>query len=167
MAIFVHPWEMMGEGDMQKYWLPWLVGMPAETCRAICSLIFSGTLEKCKNLRICFAHGGGSFPATIGRIEHGFEVRPDLVAIDNTHSPRKYFGKIYFDSLVHEAAKLDYLLKLVGADQIAMGSDYPFPLGEIEPGKLIESMPYDEEIKAMLFHGTALNWLNLDKSLFK
>jgi aminocarboxymuconate-semialdehyde decarboxylase len=166
MAIFVHPWEMMGEADMQKYWLPWLVGMPAETSRAICSLIFSGTLERCKNLRICFAHGGGSFPATIGRIEHGFEVRPDLCAVDNTHSPRKYLGRIYFDSLVHEAAKLDYLLKLVGADQIALGSDYPFPLGELNPGSLIESMPYDEEIKAMLLHGTALNWLNLDKSLF-
>jgi aminocarboxymuconate-semialdehyde decarboxylase len=166
MAVFVHPWDMMGESDMQKYWLPWLVGMPAETCRAICSLIFSGILEKCKNLRICFAHGGGSFPATLGRIEHGFEVRPDLVAIDNPHSPRKYLGRIYFDSLVHEAAKLDYLLKLVGADQIALGSDYPFPLGELKPGSLIESMPYDEEIKAMLLHGTALNWLNLEKNLF-
>lgn len=166
MAVFVHPWEMMGEGEMQKYWLPWLVGMPAETCRAICSLIFSGVLERCKNLRICFAHGGGSFPATIGRIEHGFEVRPDLVAVDNRHSPRKYLGRIYFDSLVHEAAKLDYLLKLVGADQIALGSDYPFPLGEIVPGSLIESMPYDEEIKSLLLHGTALNWLNLDKAMF-
>jgi aminocarboxymuconate-semialdehyde decarboxylase len=166
MAVFVHPWEMMGEREMQKYWLPWLVGMPAETSRAICSLIFSGVLEKCKNLRVCFAHGGGSFPATIGRIEHGFEVRPDLCAVDNPHSPRKYLGRIYFDSLVHEAAKLDYLLKLVGADQIALGSDYPFPLRESEPGKLIESMPYDEEIKAMLLHGTALNWLNLDKNLF-
>ena len=78
MAVFVHPWEMMGERDMQKYWLPWLVGMPAEVSRAICSLIFSGVLERLPNLRICFAHGGGSFPATIGRIEHGFTVRPDL-----------------------------------------------------------------------------------------
>lgn len=167
MAVFVHPWEMMGEGDMQKYWLPWLVGMPAETSRAICSLIFSGTLEKLPRLRICFAHGGGSFPATIGRIEHGFNVRPDLCAIDNPHSPRKYIGRIYFDSLVHEPAKLDYMVKLVGADQIALGSDYPFPLGELEPGKLIDSMPYDDEIKEMLCHGTALNWLNLEKSVFE
>ncbi len=166
MAIFVHPWEMMGEADMQKYWLPWLVGMPAEVSRAICSLIFSGVLERLPELRICFAHGGGSFPATIGRIEHGFNVRPDLCAIDNPHSPRKYLGRIYFDSLVHEAAKLDYLIKLVGADQIALGSDYPFPLGEMEPGKLIESMPYDEAIKEMLLHGTALNWLNLERSKF-
>lgn len=167
MAIFVHPWDMMGEKDMQKYWLPWLVGMPAEVSRAICSLIFSGTLEKLPNLRICFAHGGGAFPATIGRIEHGFNVRPDLCAVDNPHSPRRYLGRIYFDSLVHEAAKLDYLLKLVGADQIALGSDYPFPLGEEHPGKLIESMPYDDAIKSMLFYGSALNWLNLEMGRFQ
>jgi len=166
MAVFVHPWDMMGEGDMQKYWLPWLVGMPAEVSRAICSLIFSGVLERLQGLRICFAHGGGSFPATIGRIDHGFNVRPDLCAIDNPHSPRKYLGRIYFDSLVHEPAKLDFLVKLVGADQIALGSDYPFPLGEPLPGKLIESMPYDDEIKAMLLHGTALNWLNLTADRF-
>lgn len=166
MAVFVHPWEMMGESDMQKYWLPWLVGMPAEVSRAVCSLIFSGTLERLPNLRICFAHGGGSFPATIGRIDHGFNVRPDLCAIDNPHSPRKYLSRMYFDSLVHEAAKLDYLIKLVGADQVMLGTDYPFPLGELEPGKLIDSMPYDDSIKQMLFNGAALNWLNLDPKAF-
>jgi aminocarboxymuconate-semialdehyde decarboxylase len=166
MAVFVHPWEMMGEKDMQKYWLPWLVGMPAETSRAICSLIFSGTLERCKNLRICFAHGGGSFPATIGRIEHGFEVRPDLCAADNQCSPRDYLGKIYFDSLVHDAAMLDYLVKLAGADKVALGTDYPFPLGEPEAGKLIEASDFDEETKALLLHGAALNWLNLKKEDF-
>jgi aminocarboxymuconate-semialdehyde decarboxylase len=166
MAVFVHPWEMMGEAEMQKYWLPWLVGMPAETSRAICSLIFSGTLEKCKNLRICFAHGGGSFPATIGRIEHGFDVRPDLCAADNKRSPRDYFGKIWFDSLVHDPEMLDYLVKIAGADKVALGTDYPFPLGELEPGSLIESMSFDEETKAKLLHGSALKWLNLDKELF-
>jgi aminocarboxymuconate-semialdehyde decarboxylase len=164
LAVFVHPWEMMGEADMQKYWLPWLVGMPAEVSRAICSLIFAGVLERLPGLRICFAHGGGSFPATIGRIDHGFRVRPDLCAVDNPHSPRKYLSRMYFDSLVHEAAKLDYLIKLVGADQVMLGSDYPFPLGELEPGKLIESMQYDESIIEMLLHGAALNWLNLGNS---
>ena len=166
MPIFVHPWDMMGEKDMQEYWLPWLVGMPAEVSRAICSLIFSGVLERLPKLRICFAHGGGAFPATIGRIDHGFNVRPDLCAIDNPHSPRKYLSRLYFDSLVHEAAKLDYLVKLVGADQIMLGSDYPFPLGEHHPGELIESMPYDAAIRSMMLHGAALNWLSIEASRF-
>ena len=166
MAVFVHPWDMMGERDMQKYWLPWLVGMPAEVSRAICSLIFSGVLERLPNLRICFAHGGGSFPSTLGRIEHGFNVRPDLCAVDNPNSPRKYLSRMYFDSLVHDEPTLEYLINLVGADRIALGSDYPFPLGEVEPGKLIESCSYDDETKAALFHGSALNWLNMDKKNF-
>ncbi len=166
MAIFVHPWDMFGAGDMQKYWLPWLVGMPAETSRAICSLIFSGVLEKLPELRICFAHGGGSFPSTIGRIEHGFEARPDLCAIDNPYNPRKYLDRIYFDSLLHNSAMLDYLVKLAGPEHVALGSDYPFPLGESEPGNLIESMPFDEATKAMLLHETALRWLNLGNNLF-
>jgi aminocarboxymuconate-semialdehyde decarboxylase len=166
MAVFVHPWEMMGEQDMQKYWLPWLVGMPAETSRAICSLIFSGTLEKLPGLRICFAHGGGSFPYTLGRIEHGFEVRTDLCGVDNPRNPRAYLGKFWLDSLVHDPLMLEYLVRLVGAEKIALGTDYPFPLGELEPGKLIESTSFDEEAKANMLHGAALDWLKLDKDLF-
>lgn len=165
MAVFVHPWEMMGEKDMQKYWLPWLVGMPAETSRAICSLIFSGVLERLKNLRICFAHGGGSFPYTLGRIEHGFEVRPDLFP-DNKINPREYLGKFWLDSLVHDPLMLEYLVKLIGAERIALGTDYPFPLGELEPGKLIESSNFDDATKAEMLHGAALKWLNLDKESF-
>lgn len=166
MAIFVHPWEMPGEKDMTKYWLPWLVGMPAETSRAICSLIFSGVLERLKNLRICFAHGGGSFPSTIGRIEHGFNVRPDLCAVDNNKNPREYLGKFWLDSLVHDELMLEYLVKLIGAEKIALGTDYPFPLGELEPGNLIESSNFNEETKAKLLYVAALNWLNLEKDSF-
>ncbi len=167
MAVFVHPWEMMGETEMQKYWLPWLVGMPAETSRAICSLIFSGVLERLPNLRVCFAHGGGSFPATIGRIEHGFTVRPDLCAVDNQRNPREYLGKFWLDSLVHDAAMLEYLVKLVGAEKVALGTDYPFPLGEEIAGSLIESINFDEATKAELLYGAALKWLNLDKRFFE
>jgi aminocarboxymuconate-semialdehyde decarboxylase len=166
LAVFVHPWEMMGEGDMMKYWLPWLVGMPAETSRAICSLVFAGVLERLPKMRIAFAHGGGSFPSTVGRIEHGFMVRPDLCAVDNPVNPRDYLGRFYFDSLVHDPVMLDFLVKLAGADKVALGTDYPFPLGELEPGKLITSMPYDATTKERLLSGTALEWLNLERKRF-
>ncbi|MEP7145528.1 MAG: amidohydrolase family protein [bacterium] len=139
-SVFVHPWDMMGKEKMPKYWLPWLVGMPAETSLAICSMIFGGVFERLKSLKVCFSHGGGSFPFTIGRIEHGFKVRPDLVAVDNKINPREYLGKFYLDSLVHDEIALKYLIEVVGEDKIVLGSDYPFPLGEHHPGKLIESM---------------------------
>ena len=139
-AVFVHPWDMMGKPDMPDYWLPWLVGMPAETSLAICSMIFGGVFERLPNLRTCFAHGGGSFPQTIGRIEHGFNCRPDLVAVDNPINPREYLGRFWVDSLVHDADALRFLINLVSEDRVALGSDYPFPLGEQHPGQLIESM---------------------------
>ncbi len=167
-AIFVHPWDMMGMKSMPKYWLPWLVGMPAETSRAICSMIFGGIFERFPKLRVAFAHGGGSFPATIGRIEHGFNVRPDLCAVDNPVNPREYLGKFYLDSLVHDEQVLKYLIELIGEEKIALGSDYPFPLGEHEPGKLIESISvFSDETKARLLAGSALEWLNLEKSQFE
>lgn len=165
-AVFVHPWDMMGKDEMPKYWLPWLVGMPAETSRAICSLIFGGVLEKLPNLRVAFAHGGGSFPSTIGRIEHGFNVRPDLCAVDNPVNPRHYLGRFYLDSLVYDPVALDLILNVVGEDMVVLGSDYPFPLGELEPGKLIESMPYSTEMKKKLLHKNALNWLGIRQKEF-
>lgn len=167
-ALFVHPWDMMGKKQMSQYWLPWLVGMPAETSRAICSMIFGGVFERLPNLRVAFAHGGGSFPATIGRIEHGFNVRPDICALDNDINPRRYLGQFYLDSLVHDPTVLQYLIDLVGADRVALGSDYPFPLGEHHPGKMIESMQeFDGKTKQWLLSGTALQWLNIDKSRFQ
>ncbi len=165
-SLFVHPWEMMGKERMEKYWLPWLVGMPAETSLAICSMIFGGIFERLPKLKVAFAHGGGSFPSTISRIEHGFNVRPDLCAIDNNKNPRSYLGKFYIDSLVHDARILDYLIDLMGADRIALGSDYPFPLGEGRPGTLIESMPYSDHTKEMLLSGTALEWMGINEERF-
>ncbi|HEY2614803.1 MAG TPA: amidohydrolase family protein, partial [Chthoniobacterales bacterium] len=92
-AIFVHPWDMLGRARMPKYWLPWLVGMPAETSLAICSMIFGGVFERFPKLRVAFAHGGGAFPFTIGRVEHGFRVRPDLCATQTKTNPRDYLAR--------------------------------------------------------------------------
>jgi aminocarboxymuconate-semialdehyde decarboxylase len=167
-AIFVHPWDMAGKERMPKYWLPWLVGMPAETSLAICSVMFGGIFERFPKLRVAFAHGGGSFPLTIGRIEHAFHVRPDLCATDNEANPRSYLAhgntraRFYVDSLVHDPDALKLLLGLFGARRVALGSDYPFPLGEAHPGKLIESIAgLSAEEKAQVLSGTAREFLGL------
>jgi aminocarboxymuconate-semialdehyde decarboxylase len=167
-AIFIHPWDMVGKERMPKFWLPWLVGMPAETSLAICSMMLGGVFERFPKLRVAFAHGGGAFPFTIGRIEHAFHVRPDLVATDNKINPRSYLAhgdtpaRFYVDSLVHDPDALKLLLKLFGAGRVALGSDYPFPLGESHPGKLVESMKdLSPEDKAQLLSGTAREFLGL------
>lgn len=160
-ALFIHPWEMMGEKQMEKYWLPWLVGMPAETSRAICSMIFGGVFEQFPKLRVAFAHGGGSFPFTLGRIEHGFKVRPDLTTIDNPVNPREYTGRFWVDSLVHDKKAFNYLLDLIGDNNICLGSDYPFPLGEHKPGRLIEKTGISKKAKRKLLYRNALDWLGI------
>jgi aminocarboxymuconate-semialdehyde decarboxylase len=155
--IFVHPWDMMGQERMQKYWLPWLVGMPAEGALAICSLIFGGVLERLPELRLCFAHGGGAFAFTYGRIQHGLESRPDLCGVDNPRPPRDYLGKFWVDSLVHDEQALRLVLQRFGDDKVVVGSDYPFPLGEERPGALIRSLP--DLPQAKLLVANALAWL--------
>ena len=166
-AVFVHPWDMLAAERMQRYWLSWLVGMPTETTLAICALIFGGVLARLPKLRVGFAHGGGSFPGTLGRIEHGYNVRPDLFPTPQGQPPSRYLRRIYYDSLVHDAAALRFLIDQVSIERIALGSDYPFPLGEHRPGSLIESL---EELsgsqRARLLGGTALELLGLPADRF-
>jgi aminocarboxymuconate-semialdehyde decarboxylase len=166
MAVMIHPWQMMGQDSMRKYWLPWLVGMPAETSRAACSMIFSGILEKLPKLRICFSHAGGSFLPTLGRIEHGFNCRPDLVAIDNPINPREYLKKFWVDSITHDIDLLKYILKLQGSEKVCFGTDYPFPLGDLEIGKFIHDSDIPLTDQENIFANASLSWLNLKKEQF-
>lgn len=166
MAVLVHPWEMMGQEEMKKYWLPWLVGMPAETARAMCSLIFAGVMERYPNIRFNFAHAGGSFLPTLGRIEHGFNCRPDLVAIDNPVNPRKYVGHFWVDSATHDDKLFQYVLDMQGSKRVTLGTDYPFPLGDLEVGRFITQMNLEQSVIEDVFCNSTLEWLKLDRNQF-
>ena len=166
LAVMVHPWNMMGKKYMDRYWLPWLVGMPAETSRAMCSMIFGGVFDRFPKLRVNFCHASGAFLATLGRIEHGFNCRPDLVAVDNLVNPRNYCGKYWVDCITHDPLMLEYILKLQGSKRVTLGSDYPFPLGDLEIGKFIEQMNLDSSTVEDIFCNSTLEWLNLSKEQF-
>jgi aminocarboxymuconate-semialdehyde decarboxylase len=129
-------------------------------------MIFGGVFEKFPKLKVAFAHGGGSFPMTVGRIEHGFLVRPDLCAIDNDRNPKDYLGQFYLDTLVHDPKVLQYLIDMFGANRIAVGSDYPFPLGEDKAGELVKNMNLDFATKKQILETTALEWLGVDRGRF-
>lgn len=168
-AVFVHPWDMLGGERMARYWMPWLVGMPTETTIAMMSVLFGGVLDELPNLRICFAHGGGSFPGTLGRIAHGFECRRDLFPAQAKH-PTEYLAHtgrpaaFWVDSLVHDGDALAHLVKLMGASRVALGSDYPFPLGEDHPGRLIDALAgVSAADRELLRAGAALQFLGLHK----
>ncbi|MBL8964941.1 MAG: amidohydrolase [Phycisphaerae bacterium] len=172
-CVFVHPWDMVrhdasGRDRMPRYWLPWLVGMPAETSLAICSVLFGGVLESLPSLRLGFAHGGGSFCFGLGRIRHGFEARPDLCAVRSRVSPGAYAkdhatgrpARFFVDSLVHDPRALAMLVETLGAERIAVGSDYPFPLGESRPGELVRTAAgIDAADRERMLFGSALEFL--------
>ncbi len=160
-ALFVHPWDMLGTHEMPDYWLPWLVGMPAETSRAICSMIFGGVFERLPALRAAFAHGGGSFPATVGRIQHGFDVLPELCAVDNPVAPIEYLGRFWVDTIVHDAAQLANVASVIGTHRMCMGSDFPFRLGEHRPGSTVRAAGLPPDVEARMLSGNALEWLGL------
>eukprot|EP00045_Choanoeca_perplexa_P001561 m.20622 g.20622 ORF g.20622 m.20622 type:complete len:343 (-) comp11031_c0_seq2:87-1115(-) len=161
-AVLVHPWDMQLDGRYSKYWAPWLVGMPAETTLAIMTILMGGVLERHPKLRLCFAHGGGSFAFTVGRIQHGYNVRPDLCATECKTPPMDFIGKFWVDSAVHDDDALELLIKRMGQDRVIMGSDYPFPLGEHHPGQCIEThKALDAELQTKLLGSNCLDFLNL------
>ncbi|CAJ0581032.1 unnamed protein product, partial [Mesorhabditis spiculigera] len=166
VALFIHPWDMhMWDGRLQKYWMPWLVGMPSETAQAIVSVLMGGVLERFPKLRLCFAHGGGSYPQIRARCGHGYRVRPDLCAMDSTLAPDHQDKLIWADSLVHDPNALQLLLSFLPKDQVCLGTDYPFPLGELEVGKVIEDSPFlSDTDRDTLLWGSAVKLFNLDEN---
>jgi aminocarboxymuconate-semialdehyde decarboxylase len=161
-AVLVHPWDMMAADRMGRHWLPWLVGMPSESALAIASMILGGVFDKVEGLRICFAHGGGSFPFILGRIEHGYAVRPDLVATCTSRPPRTYIDRFWVDTGVHDQLAFDYLLDVMGPRGICLGSDQPFPLGEHRPGEIVEHADVDEAGKRMMLEIEPSRFLGLE-----
>ncbi|KAK0419909.1 hypothetical protein QR680_014399 [Steinernema hermaphroditum] len=169
VCFFVHPWDMHNwDGRLSKYWQPWLVGMPAETSQAICSILMGGVLQEHPRLKLCFAHGGGSYPAIHARVAHGFRVRPDLCATDCKVNPSEFHGKFWTDSLVHDPECLRLLASVVGKNRICLGTDYPFPLGELEVGKVVETYEdFSAQDKDNVLWKNAIEMLDIDESTVK
>jgi aminocarboxymuconate-semialdehyde decarboxylase len=159
-AIFVHPWDMMAKERMERHWLRWLVGMPSETALAIGSILMGGVLDRHPGLKFCFAHCGGAFPVITGRMDHGFVMRPDLCQTMTQTKPTDFLNQIWLDSLIHDERALRFVVDLMGADRIMLGSDYPFPLGELEAGKMVSgSSLFTPEEKSAILHQSALTFL--------
>jgi aminocarboxymuconate-semialdehyde decarboxylase len=161
-AVLVHPWEMFGRERMPKYMMPWTVGMPAETQLSVVAMILSGAFDRLPDtLRICFAHGGGSFAFLLGRLENAWHHHP-VARGESEHPPSYYLNRFYADSAVFDQRSLQFLVGTMGADQVMLGSDYPFPLGEERVGSLIRQSNLSLEVKAKLLGGNAARFLGIE-----
>ena len=162
-AVLVHPWDMMARERMPNYMMPWTVAMPAETQLGIVALILSGAFDRLpRRLRICFAHGGGSFAFLLGRMQNAWEHHP--VARGKCELPPvQYTDRFHVDSAVFDPSALEMLVEKVGEDRVMLGSDYPFPLGDLTMGKFIEAMDLSKKVKEDIFCNAALEWLDISK----
>ena len=132
--VLLHPVPpSLGSRDrLARHGLANFVGLPIDTAAALASLIFDGVYEDCGPLKTCFSHGGGAFPYMLGRWEHGYHAR--LAAKGpKTANPMHYLGSVYADSLTHSDAALRFLVEVLGADHVCLGSDFPADMGEPEP----------------------------------
>lgn len=157
MPVFIHPWDMMGGERMPKWMLQWLVSMPAETQLGVLSLILSGAFERLpENLKICFAHGGGSFPYLIGRVDNAWKHR-DIVRENCPQLPSSYLQRVWVDSAVFDPIALNFLIDKMGEDRVMLGSDAPFPLGEQEIGHLVKNsnLSKDKQQKILAYNAKA------------
>ena len=160
-AVLVHPWDMLAPQRMPKYMMPWTVGMPAETQLGIVAMILGGAFDKLPpKLRICFAHGGGSFAFLLGRLENAWQHHPVAHGVCEL-SPRQYLNRFYVDSAVFDERALQFLVETMGAERVMLGSDYPFPLGEHRVGALIRSSHLTALAKDRLLGGNAVDFLAL------
>jgi aminocarboxymuconate-semialdehyde decarboxylase len=160
-AVLVHPWDMIGQPRMPKYMMPWTVVMPAETQLGIVAMILSGAFDKLPStLRICFAHGGGSFAFLLGRLENAWQHHPVARGTCNL-SPRQYLDRFYVDSAVFDQRALQFLVETMGTEQVMLGSDYPFPLGEHRIGSLVRESTLSTEAKSKILGENAACFLGL------
>lgn len=160
-AVLVHPWDMLAPERMPKYMMPWTVAMPAETQLGIVAMILGGAFDKLPpTLRICFAHGGGSFAFLLGRLENAWNHHPVAHGVCEL-PPSRYLSRFYVDSAVFDQRALQFLVATMGADHVLLGSDYPFPLGEECIGSLIRSSSLPAHFKSRLLGENAKRFLNL------
>lgn len=137
--IFAHPYSFTPGCGMKGYYLRNLIGNPLQSTIMAANLMFSGALDELKKLKICLAHGGGYLPYQIGRLAHGHKVRKETRALTKT-SPYKLMRRFYYDALTHDVRALRYLIDLVGADRVVIGTDAPFDMGEEHPIEMIRSV---------------------------
>ena len=165
LFVFAHPYYVGAKQGLENFYLTNLIGNPLDTTVMLANLMYSGALDELPELKICLAHGGGFAPYQIGRLVHGHKVRPEARRA-SASSPKDLLRRLYFDSLVFDPQALRYLIDLVGADHVCIGTDSPFDMGDEHPDATVESVPgLTADERHHLCCGTAMQLLREGPSM--
>jgi aminocarboxymuconate-semialdehyde decarboxylase len=159
--VFLHPLNVIGSQRLTNYYLHNLLGNPFDTAVAAANLIFSGLLDRFPKLEICLPHAGGALPYLIGRLTHGWKVRDECRALKKP--PSSYLRRFTYDTISHAPESLNYLIKLVGADRVMMGSDYCFDMGYERPVDVVTALKLNRTDQEKILARNAARVLRLDR----
>lgn len=161
LPVFLHPLQTVGGERLRKFYLSNLLGNPIDSAIAACHLIFGGVLDRHPKLRFGLPHGGGALVILMGRIDHGWQVRPEIKQLRLRTAPSTYFDRFYFDTIVHSKDILEFVVKEVGAERVMIGSDYCFDMGYDRPVQFLEQIDLTTAQRQMILGGTAAKLLKL------
>jgi aminocarboxymuconate-semialdehyde decarboxylase len=149
-AIFIHPTFGVRDDRLKAYGLVSAVGRVTDTTMAVARLLYSGHLVRHAGVNLIISHGGAALPILFGRLQRSFATAPAKNA-----DPALGFHKLYFDSVVYDAATVRFISEQAGADHILMGTDEPFVIAEPEPVKLIDACGFSARDRQAIVGGTA------------
>ena len=159
VPIFLHPLNVIGSQRLTNYYLHNLLGNPFDTAVAAANIIFSGLLDRFPKLQICLPHAGGAFPYLVGRLNRGWKVRQECRALKKP--PSSYLRRFTYDTIGHAPESLNYLITLVGADRVMLGSDYCFDMGYDRPVKAVTALKLSRADQEKILSGNAARLLRL------
>ncbi len=139
--IILHPMAPLTGVSINRYFMDNSVGRPAETTIALAGLIFSGVFDRFPGLHMCAVHGGGFAPFQVGRFDRAHRTKPEVAAREATHLPSEYLSRLYVDTIVHNPRVLRFLIDYLGAENVLLGTDYPFEMGDDDPIGSVDGVP--------------------------
>jgi len=160
--VFFHPAYTIPTPRVESYYLHNLVANPLDTTLAAAQLIFGGVLDRHPDLVLILAHGGGYWPYQFGRFDRGHAVRPECR--ETAKAPRAYLRAFYYDTVVHSPEALRYLIGLVGADRVLLGTDIPFDMGDPTPLATLDAADVAPADRQTIGHGNAAALFRIGKA---
>lgn len=161
VLMIMHPEWVAGGDKMNPYGLRTVCGNPADTTLSVGYMIYSGVFDRFPNLKLALLHGGGFFPYHLGRFDNGMRGGTGSSSIPAKQPPSKYLKNLYFDNLVYRIETVEYLKRMVGADHIMVGTDYPFDLGDWLAAEKIHDMQASSSEREAMLHGNARKLLKI------
>ena len=150
VPLLIHPNNVLGVDRLGPFYLRNLLGNPTETAQAGARLLFSGVMDRHPQIKIILSHGGGTLPHLKGRMQHGFEVRPECREFSN--DPLAQLNRFYYDTIVFDPQILNHLIEIVGIEQVVLGTDYPFDMGETDPVDFVSNAGLGDQARDLILN---------------